>query len=209
MDLNVKLTYDGYMKKAYSANVDARGKNGRIGQTNKQLVLADSSALAKIADKLKELHLSSDEDAKNDVNSVLKEVRSFVDIYNNLDGSVGASDDKRVKDAYKKIEKLMKSHKEDLENIGITLKSDGSLKLDKQEFLNADIADINAVFSDKSESSFVPDLVKLSKRINKAGLNLTEPVRKQEDDLAAVLTEMQEKAESENVVSSSKIDARV
>jgi len=89
---------------------------------------------------------------KNDLKNIKdkpdeKNVKSFVDNYNNLDKKTKSSESGKIKASQKGMSELLDRNKEKLSKIGIT-KKDDKLEFDPEKFKAAKQEDIKDVFND-------------------------------------------------------------
>ena len=159
-----RLNYDFCLRSAYSKNRNARKAENRETLPNRSLVIADSDAVKKISEKLRNLEYSSDNSKE-----VLQTTKAFVEIYNNLVDSSGKSEETSIATLKKQLSKMTKSEKEELASIGIEIKSNGQLKLDVETFGKSRPAKIEKILSGdctfaKSVRSFANKIHKLANR---------------------------------------------
>lgn len=118
-----------YMRNAYRGNAKMVNTDYRSAQDKGVIVSADAKAVGRMTSKLQNLEYDTDHGVE-----VLQNTKAFVETYNNLIDSSGESKDSHLSSLTKKMKKLIKSKKDDLESIGIELKSNGKLKLDEDTF---------------------------------------------------------------------------
>lgn len=155
-----KLSYDYYLRNAYTKNRDARLSNNRISMSNNSLVIADSSATKIISEKLRKLDFDTDHSTE-----ILQTTKAFIETYNNLIQSSGSSENNSITALKKKLTNMTKEEKEQLEAIGIEIKSNGQLNLDMDTFGECKPSKIAKVFS--SDNTFMQSIRSYASRIYK------------------------------------------
>lgn len=81
---------------------------------------------------------------------------SFVNSYNDLVTSIKGSGDKSISGKYEFITNMTNAQTKKLNNAGVSVNSDGTLTLDKDSFMTADTAQLEAIFGKKdSFANFV------------------------------------------------------
>lgn len=132
----------------------------RGGFSNSQLVEADSEALRKAVNNLEDIDY--DEISRDDLYS---RVKAYADTYNNLVDSVSDSDSGDVVRKNNKMKTLTREQKDNLSNIGITIKSDGTLKIDSEKFNEASVKSIKNVFS--NDNSYLNSIKQSTAQVNR------------------------------------------
>ncbi len=122
--------------------------NNRKSADTNTLSYADSMALHRAADAI------SDYDFENNTSDkTYKELRAFVDAYNNTIDSTKDSTDSTAKKYYKKIQSLTEDYEGDLEDIGITITDSGYLKLSSSAITNIESSTFESVLGDDADYS--------------------------------------------------------
>ncbi|HBA97767.1 MAG TPA: hypothetical protein DCZ23_06645 [Lachnospiraceae bacterium] len=168
MAINVNssaTSYNFIFRNYYSKNRNAARAVTRSNITKDELVTADSDALSKIAKTLRGLEYSSD----NGV-GIYNNVKAFTDAYNNLISSTSGSVSYDVTHPNKLLKNLVKSKKDELEDIGISVAASGKLKLKKETLLQSSPKKIAKIFS--SDSEFTQKVKYYSGKIYKASNNI-------------------------------------
>lgn len=148
------------MNRAYTGNTGFKDQNFRKNRTNHEVVSADRRAMVRALDRLGNLDFSSkDED---DTKSIYNTVSSYLEIYNNTVTSAGDSKTSQINRTAKEMKKLMKEYGDELESIGISVKSDGTVKIDKEELKKATTKQVSKVFGN---SDYIGDMKKLMRRL--------------------------------------------
>ena len=156
-------SYDYLLRNYYSSNRAARKTITRSNIKKENLINADSDALKKITKNLRNMEYSSD----NGIN-VLNNLKAFVDSYNNLLDSSKNSGSPKIDRDIKNMQKLVKKYREDLEEIGISVSSSGTLKLKEATLAAANPSKIKKIFSSdntltKGVNGYATSIKRLSK----------------------------------------------
>lgn len=165
MSLNLSATFSSsfYLRNFYSTDRSAASTTSyRNNATNHTLLLADSKAVEKAAKKLSSLDYSTS--SSTNAGDIYNTVSAFIKSYNNLMSSSGASDTTYITNKKTELKKLMKEHSDDFSAIGITVASDGKLKLDDDTFSSASLNKIKQIFYDSDD--ITGGLQKYAKDIN-------------------------------------------
>lgn len=140
--IGTTLSSNYYLRNFYISNRDARTSSKRSGMDNSALSAADSKALRRA---LKQLGNFEYTDEKED--AIRNTAKAFVEIYNNTISSSSASTDTSLEHSTKQLKTLAKDYTSDLDKIGITVNSDGTLKCRDALFSSADISKFEKLFS--------------------------------------------------------------
>lgn len=168
MSINVNsaaTSYNFILRNYYSKNRNAARAITRGNIKNDELVTADSDALSKISKTLRDLKYSSD----NGV-GIYNNVKAFTDAYNNLISSTSGSVSYDITHSEKLLKNLVKSKKDELEEIGISVSASGKLTLKKETLLQSSPKKISNIFS--SDSDFTKKVKYYSGKIYKASNNI-------------------------------------
>lgn len=158
--MSTSINFDYYLRNLYSSNRFARKAENRPTLKNKDLIQADSDAIKKVTEKLRDLEYSSD-----NASEVLTNVKMFVETYNNLVESTGSSDSDSINKLKRQITQLTKDNKDELESLGISINSSGKLSLDKSKFGECSPSKIERFFGKNSEfMSSIRSYSQLAKR---------------------------------------------
>ena len=158
-------SYDYYLRNAYSKYRDARKSDFRATQPNNTLVQADSSAIRNISDKLRKLEYDTDHS-----DEIMQTTKAFIETYNNLLDSSGNSESNTIAKLQKQLSNMTEDEKEELESIGIKIKTNGKLKLDEKTFGECKPSKIAKVFS--SDHTFTKSLRTYASKIYKLSSQL-------------------------------------
>lgn len=156
--------YDYILRNCYSSNRMARKSYNRVNMKTTELAAADSAALKKIAANLKDI------DYKNTDNGVAiyNNVKALVDTYNNL--SESASEDPTLNKNLKRLKKVIKDHQDELEDIGVKIKSSGKLEVDKTTLVSSSSKKIGRVLS--RDNDLTRSIVNYAKHIQRSTRSL-------------------------------------
>lgn len=158
--LGTTLSTNFYIRNFYRKNISAQSGDTRPTMSKAELSFADSVALRRAVKKLGSFEY--DEDHDTDIrNSVL----AYLKTYNNTLSSVSESDDQSLQRFSKQLKKLSQDHADELDKIGITVNSDGSLTSRESLFKTASLKKFKSIFS--RDSDFMQRSSALSKRISR------------------------------------------
>lgn len=186
--IGTTLSSNYYLRSFYISNRDARTSSKRNGMDNSSLSSADSKALRRAVKELGNLEYT---DEKED--TVRNTAKAFVETYNNAVSSTSASSDHTLERNMKQLKALAKEYASDLDKIGITVNSDGTLKCRDALFSSANISKFEKLFSGSSD--FMQRTSACAKRIERRSdtlisteqhQKLLESSKKQTEDLNTV-----------------------
>lgn len=160
------------LRNAYSGNGNFKSSGFRANSNNHDVVKADRRAMERALDRLDNLDFDSTEE--NDTKSIYNTVTTYLDIYNNTIESTKSSASGDIQKTASAMKKLMKEHEDELGDIGITIKSDGSVKIDKKELQKATTKQVAKIFSNKS--GHISDMKALMKKL-RSKVNREVPVQ--------------------------------
>lgn len=158
--IGTTLSSNYYLRNFYISNRDARTSSKRSGMDNSALSAADSKALRRA---LKQLGNFEYTDEKED--AIRNTAKAFVEVYNNTISSSSASTDTSLEHSMKQLKTLAKDYTSDLDKIGITVNSDGTLKCRDALFSSADISKFEKLFS--TGTDFMQRASSCAKRIER------------------------------------------
>lgn len=98
-----------------------------------------------------ETAFGTDKDGNIDYDKAFSAANSFVNSYNELVSSIKKSGDETVSGKQEFIANMTNAYSKRLANVGITVKSDGTLSIDEKTFKSASSGDLEKIFG-KSES---------------------------------------------------------
>lgn len=133
-----------YMRNFYSANRDAF--NNRSSLEQGELSMADGIALRRAVRRLGSFQYD-DTDDTNIRNSVL----AYIETYNNTLSSLSDATDDSLERYKSQLEALTKEYSDSLDDIGITVNSDGTLTSRESLFKSASISKFESLFSNDSK----------------------------------------------------------
>lgn len=154
-----KYSQSQYYQRFYAANHNVRISSNRSHYSTDELIKADSTALKKAAKQLSSFDYSNNDDGGDIYHAVL----AFADTYNNTLSSSGDSDQHDISRLRKSIKSLTSKEKSALSNIGITIKSNGSLSIDEDTLSSARLTNVKKVFSDSN--TFTSSLRKYARNL--------------------------------------------
>lgn len=158
--MSMVISASSIMRRAYTGNTNFSDTSYRENSSNHDVVSADRKAMMRALDRLEELDFeSTDED---DTESIYNVVTSYLDIYNNAITSTADSSSSGVVRAGKEMKNLMKEYSDELQAIGITIKSNGTVKIDKSELKKATTSQVSKVFGN---SDYISEMNKLIKKL--------------------------------------------
>ena len=171
----VSLSTSYYLRNFYSSNRDAGTASKRKELSSSTLSKADADALHRAVKKLRNFNY---EDDSSDGANIYGSISAFVETYNNAVSSSGSSSDSSLTRYSKYLKNLSNEYQDELKDIGISIESDGSLKVNENLLKNASLSDVKKVFSKDAE--FTSKVSRYAKRINEKAENVlyTEPTQK-------------------------------
>ena len=135
-----------YLRRFYSANTDARTETSRSHLGSSTLSSADALALRKAVKALGSFTYDDDHD-----DNIRNSVAAFVSTYNHMLDSAAESGDRTLQKTAKSLKNLTDTYADELDKIGITVNSDGTLETRSSLFPSADISKFEELFSSDSE----------------------------------------------------------
>lgn len=154
---NLSATY--FMRNFYSNNRDAMKSSKRKEYSITELAYDDSTALHRAAKKLKNYKYSDDENTDN-----IRGINGIVDTYNNSIDSASNSSSSSMKRYAKQLKKLASKYSDELEDIGITINKDGTLKANEELVKKADADTLNSLFG--NDNDFTSSLYRVSRQMS-------------------------------------------
>jgi hypothetical protein len=162
-------------RRAYSGNTLFKNADYRKSSSNHDTVSADRKAMIRSLDRLDTLDFDSTEE--DDTKTIYNSVSSYVDVYNNAVTSALDSDSSDIKRTGRQMKSLTKEYSSQLEDIGITIKSDGTLKIDKSELQTATTRQVSKIFGDDDYKSSMRSLMKkLRNQVNREQVPVSDSV---------------------------------
>lgn len=163
----ISLSESFYLRSFYKSNRDAATSSKRGEISNSKLSQADAEALRVGIRKLRDFDLEDDTD---DGANIYSSVSAFLETYNNALSSSGSSKDYSMQRYAKQLKKLATDYADELEDIGVTIKKDGSLEKNDNLLKAADVSDIKDLFG--KDSRFGEQVSRYAKRISSVAADL-------------------------------------
>ena len=158
--MSMLISASGLMRRAYSGNTYFKEESYRKSSSNHDVVSADRKAMLRALERLEKLDFeSTDED---DTKSIYNTVTSYLNIYNNAVGSAMDSDSSDIRRTGKNMKALMKKYGDSLEAMGIQVKSDGTVKIDKSELQKATTRQVSKIFGN---SDYISGMNRIMKKL--------------------------------------------
>ena len=169
--MSMMISATSVLRRAYAGNVYFKDENYRKNSSNHEVVSADRKAMVRALKRLGDLDFdSTDED---DTKAIYNTVSSYLDIYNNAVSSAADSNSSDIRRTGKEMKALMKEYSSSLEAIGIQVKSDGTVKIDKSELQKATNSQASRIFGN---DDYISGMNKLMKKLRNQ-VNREAPVQ--------------------------------
>ena len=169
--MSMSISASSILNRAYAGNVYFKDENYRKNSSNHEVVSADRKAMVRALKRLGDLDFdSTDED---DTKAIYNTVTSYLDIYNNAVSSAADSNSSDIRRTGKEMKALMKEYSSSLEAIGIQVKSDGTVKIDKSELQKATNSQASRIFGN---DDYISGMNKLMKKLRNQ-VNREAPVQ--------------------------------
>ena len=169
--MSMMISATSVLRRAYAGNVYFKDENYRKNSSNHEVVSADRKAMVRALKRLGDLDFdSTDED---DTKAIYNTVTSYLDIYNNAVSSAADSNSSDIRRTGKEMKALMKEYSSSLEAIGIQVKSDGTVKIDKSELQKATNSQASRIFGN---DDYISGMNKLMKKLRNQ-VNREAPVQ--------------------------------
>ena len=164
--MSMSIRVSSLMNRAYAGNQYFKDENYRKNSSNHDVVSADRKAMVRALERLEQLDFeSTDED---DTMSIYNTVTAYLDIYNHAVSSTNDSGSSDIRRTGKNMKELMKEYSSSLETLGIQVKSDGTVKIDKSELKKATTRQVQKVFGNSEYASGMNKLMKkLRNQVNR------------------------------------------
>ena len=164
----VSLSTNYFLNNFYENNRSVSKSSGRSDYTKLELSYEDSRALTRAAKRLLKNDYGSDTDEKDTAISDTSRsaLTAFVDTYNNTVDSSKTSTDHDTKYQLKKMKAYLHKYSDELEHIGISMESDGKLKINEDLLKTAKNSKVRKIFS--SDQEFSKKFLNLSKKAHSA-----------------------------------------
>lgn len=155
----VYLTSDFFLKNFYHYNRNAMKSSTRSDYTKTELSYEDTRALKRAISKLGSFDYTEDENGDN----IVSTIQAFVKTYNHTIEST-SSDSSNTSRQNRQLKALTQKYGDELKDIGISIKDDGTLDLSDNILKKSSFKEIRKVFSE--ESNYVRSLGNIAKRMN-------------------------------------------
>ena len=164
----VSLSTNYFLNNFYENNRSVSKSSGRSDYTKLELSYEDSRALTRVAKRLLKNDYGSDTDEKDTAisDTTRSALTAFVDTYNNTVDSSKTSTDHDTKYQLKKMKAYLHKYSDELEHIGISMESDGKLKINEDLLKTAKNSKVRKIFS--SDQEFSKKFLNLSKKAHSA-----------------------------------------
>lgn len=164
----VSLSTNYFLNNFYENNRSVSKSSGRSDYTKLELSYEDSRALTRAAKRLLKNDYGSDTDEKDTAisDTTRSALTAFVDTYNNTVDSSKTSTDHDTKYQLKKMKAYLHKYSDELEHIGISMESDGKLKINEDLLKTAKKSKVRKIFS--SDQEFSKKFLNLSKKAHSA-----------------------------------------
>lgn len=163
----VSLSESYFLRYFYKDNRDARTASKRCDFSQGTLSKADATALHRAVRRLRNFNYDKNSD---DGANIYSSVSAFVETYNNAMNSAGNSDDVALERYAKNLKSLSTKYADELEDIGITLNSDGTLKKNDNRLKAAGIDEVKKLFSE--DAGYRTGVYRYAKRMIEKATNL-------------------------------------
>lgn len=144
--MGVSLSSTYYMRNFYVSNRNVISSSQRKDYSKNELSYEDSTALHRAIRQLGSFSYS-EEDSDN----VRNNVKAFVDTYNNLLSSTSDTTDDETEHTANQLKSLTKKYSDELDKLGITVNSDGTMTRRDSLIETADFSKFKSLFSSDSE----------------------------------------------------------
>lgn len=183
ISMSIVMTAASLMKRAYSGNTLFRDANYRKNRNGHEVVSADRKAMTRALDQLSSLDFDSTE--VDDTKSIYNTVTAYLDVYNHAVSSTTNSDSSQIARTGKQMRALMKEYDQELSDIGISIKSDGTVKVNTTELKKATTRQVSKVFGNDEYISGMSRLMKkLRNQVNRSAVSsqYSESTKTQKQD---------------------------
>lgn len=183
----VSLSSTYYLRNFYRSNRNVISAAQRSSYSKSELSYEDAAALRHAVNKLGSFSYS-DDDSEN----IRNNVKAFVDTYNNLLSSSDSTDNE-IKHAASQLKSLSKQYSDELDKVGITVNSDGSLTRRDSLIETASLSKFKTLFS--SDSDYMKKVSSYAKRLQNRSNELVT------DDLVSAARSKKTSANSQSASS--------
>lgn len=151
------ITVAAYMRQFYRGNLFGTTDTQRHGHYAGKLATADIKAIKRGLKDLRDYDYEEGEGGE-----LIHKVQAFAKTYNNLVESSGNVEDYDFSRTVSKLKKMTRQQRDKLADVGITIQSNGKMKIDKETLQNSSRNMVSKVFSEDAEFS-----VGLEKQVKK------------------------------------------
>lgn len=151
------ITVAAYMRQFYRGNLFGTTDTLRHGYYAGKLATADIKAIKRGLKDLRDYDYEEGEGGE-----LINKVQAFAKTYNNLVEASGNVEDYDFSRTVSKLKKMSRQQRDKLADIGITIQSNGKMKIDKETLQNSSRNMVSKVFSGDAEFS-----VGLEKQVKK------------------------------------------
>lgn len=170
--MSMVMTTSSLMRRAYAGNVMFKDDNYRKNRNGHEVVSADRKALVRALDQLGDLDFDSTDEA--DTKKIYNTVNAYLDVYNNTVSSATNSGSSQIARTGKQMRALMKEYEDQLKDIGIDIKSDGTVKINTTELKKATTRQVSKIFGNDDYINEMNHLMKkLRNQVNRYSVSDT------------------------------------
>lgn len=159
------LSASYYLRNFYAFNREAIKVSTRSNYSTGELSYEDSRALHRAAKALDKFSFDENENSDN----IKSSIKALIDTYNNSLDSTEKNTSSDMKRYASRLKSLTKKYSDELEEIGVSIKSNGKLSYNDNLLKSADIDKVKEVFG--KDSGFTKQLKQISKGLNGVSLN--------------------------------------
>lgn len=163
----ISLSESYYLRSFYKSNRDAATTSKRSQFTSGNLSKADSDALRAAVRQLRNFDMEDDTD---DGANIYASVSAFLKTYNNAMESANGTNDYSLKRYAKQLKNLAKEYADELEDIGVTVGSDGTLSKNDNLLKAAKVPNIKKLFG--KDAAFATKSSNYAKHMNNKAADL-------------------------------------
>lgn len=194
--MSMVMTTSSLLRRAYAGNTLFRDDNYRKNRNGHEVVSADRKALVRALDQLESLDFDSKDEA--DTKKIYNTVNAYLEVYNHAVSSATSSDSSQIARTGKQMRALMKEYDEQLKDIGIDIKSDGTVKINTTELKKATTRQVSKIFGNDDYINEMSHLMKkLRNQVNRYAVSSesqTNTATQKQTDASKIIA-----AESETV----------
>lgn len=140
-------SYYKLAKKFYTKAAEEEANGGLADKKSIELVKSGAQDAINSLNKLMDDSLFKNVETDEDKEKLLDKLNAFVEDYNSLVKDAGEMDGENSLKAGVRLVDQMKIYKGALSQIGVSIESDNTLKLDKEAFKEANMIDVRSLFT--------------------------------------------------------------